>query len=157
MGAEQSRDLGAERKLLLLLVQFRDFVDLAAERLGPEEFSDSHYRDVFRALVEDPELKRPPPGMDPVAASRLEELLGDRERLSEASRVFEDSIGQIKEGQLAARAAALRAAMAKEADLSKQEAMVQELEEIARLRREMKTDWRPAIRRRHDPFDQTHE
>jgi DNA primase len=153
----ESRDLGAERKLLLLLVQFRDFVDLAAERLGPEEFSDPHYRAVFRALVEDPELKRPPGGMDPVAASRLEELLGDRERLSEASRVFEDSIGQIKEGQLASRAAALRAAMAKEPDLSRQESMVQELEEIARLRREMKTDWRPAIRKRHDPFDPSHE
>jgi hypothetical protein len=47
--------------------------------------------------------------------------------------------------------------MIRETDSSKQQSMVQELEEIARLRREMKTDWRPAIRRRQDPFDPSHE
>ena len=149
--------LGAERKLLLLLVQFRDYVDLAAERLGPEELSDPGLRAVFQALLEDPELAHPTAEMDSVAAERLEELLGDPERLSEASRVFEDSVGQIKESQLAVRADRLRADMSREKDLSKQQSMVQELEEIARLRREMKTDWRPAIRRRQDPFDPSHE
>jgi len=149
--------LGAERKLLLLLVQSRDYVYTAAERLGPDEFSDPAFRRVFRALVDDPELTHPPPGMDPVAASRLEELLADPERLSEVARVFEDSIGQIKEGQLEDRAEGLRAAMGKETDPARQQAIVQELEEIARLRREMKTDWRSAIRRRQDPFDPSHE
>jgi DNA primase len=154
-GSGRPVGLGAERKLLLLLVQFRDYVDLAAERLGPDEFSDPPLRTVFRALVEDPELAHPPPGMDPLAASILEELLASRERISEASRVFEDSIGQLKEGQLAARAEELRGAMSRETDRAKQQSMVRELEEIARLRREMKPDWRPAIRRRQDPFDQS--
>jgi len=153
----RARHLGAERKLLLLLVQSRDFVELAAERLGPEEFSNPAFRRVFQALVEDPELTRPPPGMDPVAASRLEELLGDPEQLPRASRVFEDSIGQIKEAQLADRAEGLRAAMSKETDPSRQRAIVQELAEVARLRRELKTDWRPAIRRRQDPLDPSQE
>jgi len=157
VGASRPRDLAAERKILLLLVQFRDYVELAAERLGPEEFSDASLRAVFTALVDDPELTHPPVEMDPMAASRLEELLGDRERLSEASRVFEDSIGQIKESQLASRADRLRAAMANENDVAKQESMVRELEEIARLRREMKIDWRPAMRRRLDPFDPSHK
>jgi DNA primase len=149
--------LGAERKLLLLLIQSRDFVDLAAERVGPEEFSDPDFRAVFQALVEDPELAHPPVGMDPRTASKLEELLGDRERLAEASRVFEDSVGQIKETRLAARADHLRNAMSQETDPSRQQALMQELEEVARLRRELKTDWRPAIRRRRDPVDQSHE
>jgi len=156
-GSPRTIDLGAEKKLLLLLVQFRDYVDLAAERLGPEEFSDPTFRAVFQALVEDPELAQSTPGMDPVVAERLEELLGDPERLPEASRVFEDTIGQIKEGQLAVRADRLREAMTSETDPSKLQRMIQELEEIARLRREMKTDWRPAIRRRHDPFDPSRE
>jgi len=156
-GARQPVELGAERKLLLLLVQFRDYVDLAAERLGPEEFSDPAFRAVFQALVEDPELARSTPGMDPVVAERLEELLGDPERLSEASRVFEDTVGQIKEGQLGARADRLRADMTSETDPSKQQIIAQELEEIARLRREMKTNWRPAMRRRQDPFDLSRE
>jgi len=156
-GSGQSVDLGAERKLLLLLVQFRDYVDLAAERLGPEEFSDPAFRAVFQALVEDPELALSTPGMDQTVAERLEELLGDPERLSEASRVFEDTVGQIKEGQLGARADRLRADMTSEKDPSKQQIIAQELEEIARLRREMKTDWRPAMRRRQDPFDLSRE
>ncbi len=156
MGARRTVDLGAERKLLLLLIQFRDFVDLAAERLGPEEFLDPDFRAVFVALVEDPELTRPPTDMGPTAASRLEELLGDPERLAEASRVFDDSVGQIKEGQLGVRAEALRAAMRTETDPARQEELVRELEEIARLRRELKTDWRPAIRKRQSHFDPTH-
>lgn len=154
-GAVRAMPPGAERKLLLLLVHNRDYVDFAAERLGPEEFLDAALRVVFQALVEDPDLTHPPAGMDPDAASALEALLADPERLSEASRVFEDSIGQIKEGQLAARAERLKAAMARETDPDKQQFMVKELEEIARLRREMKIDWRPAIRRRQDPFDVT--
>jgi len=87
----------------------------------------------------------------------MEELLGDPERLSEVSRVFEDSIAQIKEGQLAARAEALRSRLAREPDPEEQRAIALELEEIARLRRETKTDWRPAIRRRHDPNEPSHE
>ena len=149
-------DLGAERKLLLLLVQFRDFVDLAAERLGPDEFLDPELRTIFQALVEDPELNRPPPDMGPAAAARLEELLGDPERLPEAARVFEDSIGQMKEGQLSLRAETLRAAMSAETDPGRQEQLVRELEEVSRLRRELKTDWRPAIRSRQSHFDPTH-
>jgi DNA primase len=156
-GYDPRVDLGPERKLLQLLVQFRDFVELAAERVGPDEFTDPSLRGVFMALVEDPELSHAPPGMGRDAASKLEELMGDREPLSEASRVFEDCLGQIKEGQLTARADQLRAAMSREQDSSRQESMARELEEIARLRRELKMDWRPAMRRRQDPNEPSHE
>ncbi len=43
-GYERRVDLGPEKKLLLLLVQVRDFVELAAERLGPDEFLDPSLR-----------------------------------------------------------------------------------------------------------------
>ncbi len=145
--------LGAERKILLLLIQSRDHVELAAERLGAEEFSDSALRGVFQALVDDPDLTHAPVGMNPDAAQKLEDLLGDPERLSEIARVFEDSIGRIKEGQLAVRAQHLRAEMGREADPQRQRVLVQELEQIARQTRELKTDWRSAMRRRHDPTD----
>lgn len=145
--------LGAERKLLLLLIQARDYVELAAERVGADEFSDPALREVFQALVDDPELTHAAVGMDPDAALRLEDLLGDPERLSEIGRVFEDSIGQIKEGQLAARAQHLRSEMGRETDPKRQQSLVRELEQIARQTRELKTDWRSAMRRRHDPND----
>jgi DNA primase len=152
-GADPGRPpaLGAERKLLLLLLQFRDYVDRAAERLGPEDFQDQAFRSIFRALVSDPELSRPPEGMDLVAASRLEELLGEEERISEASRVFEESLGQMKEVPLARRAEELRAALRSEADGERQASLLKEIHEIDRLRRELKSDWRPALRHRHDP------
>jgi DNA primase len=154
--AARPTTLGAERKLLLLLVQFRDYVDRAAERVGPDDFHDPSFRAVFQALVADPELTRPPDGMDLVAARRMEELMGDEERLSEASRVFEESLGQMKEVPLARRAEELRMALRSEPDPEKQEALLRESQEIDRLRRELRSDWRLAIRRRSDPSAPPH-
>jgi hypothetical protein len=145
--------MGPERKLLLLLVHARDFVDRATERLGPGDFLDPACRAVFQALVADPELTHPPAGMDPVAAQRLEDLLGSPEQLSDLTRVFEDSAAQMRENALESRAGELRAAMRREADPARQEAMVRELEEIARQRRELRVDWRQAVRLRHPPND----
>ena len=148
--------LGAERKLLLLLVQFRDYVDRAAERLGPEDFHDPAFRIVFQALVADPELSHPPQDMDPVATRRLEELLGDPETVSEASRVFEETLGQIKEVPLARRAEELREALRSEKDPGRQEALLREISEIDRQRRDVRADWRLAIRHRQDPYTPPH-
>ncbi len=143
--------LGAERKLLLLLVQYRDFVDRAAERLGPEEFADPASRAVFQALVADPELSRIPDGLDPAAQRRLEELMGDLERVSEASRVFEEAVGRIKEAPMARRAQELREALRRESDPVRQGELLIEIQELDRQRRELKADWRPSLRSRHDP------
>jgi len=151
-----SRDtgtMGAERKLLLLLVQFRDYVDRAAERVGPDDFTDPSFREVFRTLLADPELTHPPRDMDPVATERLEELLGEKERLTEASKVFEDSVAQIKEVPLTRRAESLRQALRKETDPERQEALLREIHQVDRERREMKIDWRTALRPRHDPLE----
>lgn len=143
--------MGPERKLLLLLVQFRDYVDRAAERVGPEDFTDPAFRDVYQTLIDDPELTHPPPGMDPAAARRLEDLLGEKERLTEASKVFEDSVAQMMEAPLTRRAEALRQALRVETDPERQQALLQEIHTLDRERREMKIDWRSALRPRRDP------
>jgi len=145
--------LGPERKLLLLLVQYRDFVDRAAERLGPEDFLDPALQSVFKALVGDPELTHPPSDLDPVASRRLEEILSDPERIPEASRVFEETVGQLKESPLARRAEELREILRNEPDPARQEALLLEIQELDKQRRELKTDWRAATRRRQAPFD----
>jgi DNA primase len=146
--------LGPERKLLLLLVQFRDYVDRALERVGPEDFTDASYRIIYRALWDDPELSHPPVGMDPVAALRLEELLGDEERLTEASKVFEETVAQMKEVPIARRAQELRAALGTETDPERKEALLRELNQVVQEGRELnESDWRPALRYRQDPFD----
>ncbi len=68
--------MGAERNLLLLMIRNATYVDLAAEWLAPSDFDDSCYRAIFEALLDNPELRSAPPGMDVVARQRLEELLG---------------------------------------------------------------------------------
>lgn len=145
--------MGPEKKILLLLVQYRELLEVAVERLGPEDFTDPTNREVFRTLVADPDLTHPPPGMDPVAARELEALLADPERLSEASRILDDSLGQMKEREYERRAQELRDRMRSEDDPEEQRTMARELQELARLRRELKTDWRPAVRKRQDPFE----
>lgn len=156
-GVDRAPSLGAERKLLLLLVQFRDYVDRAAERVGPEDFQDPSLRAVFQALVADPELTRPPEGMDPVALRRFEELLGDGETVSEASRIFEEALGQMKEVPLARKAEALREALRSEPDPDRQQALLREIHEVDRQRRELKADWRLALRQRREPVDPPHQ
>jgi DNA primase len=92
------RNMGAERKVLLLMVKRRDWVERVAEHVGPEDFHDPAYRTIFEALVADPDLTRPPDGMDSGAARRLEGLLADPEELSHAERVFQDSVHRLKGG-----------------------------------------------------------
>jgi DNA primase len=153
-GPHLRRSMGAERELLLLLVQFRDYVDRALERVGPEDFGDPANRAVFGALVDDPELTHPPLGMDPVAARRLEELLGEKERLTEASRVFEKAVAQMKEAPLVRRAEELRAALRAEPDPHRKEELIRELNRVVREGRELnESDWRSALRPRHSPHD----
>jgi len=156
-GGVHSANLGAERKLLHLLVQFRDYVDRALERVGPEDFMDPSFKAVFKALMDDPELKHPPQGMDPVAARRFEELLGDEERLTEASKVFEETVAQMKEVPLTRKAQQLREALRLEKDPDRKEALIRELDQVVREGRELnESDWRSALRPRHDPLDPPH-
>ncbi len=143
--------MGAERKLLLLLVKDRRWVERAAERLGPEEFSDASYREIFEALVADPELDHPPATMDPVAARRLEELLASEEELSHAGQVFDESVGRIRSGPLERRAEELRALLRKESSEERRAEILEELQSLARERRSALKDWRSAARSRPDP------
>jgi DNA primase len=143
--------LGAERKLLLLLLQYRDFVDRAAERLGPEDFADPAFRGVFQALVTDPELPRIPAGMDPGAARMLEELMGESERVSEAARVFEETVARMKEAPMTRKAEELREVLRREPDPARQKEVLREIQELDMRRRELKADWRPSLRKRQEP------
>lgn len=150
-GVPRPLHLGAERKLLLLLIQFRDWVDRAAERLGPEDFQDPASRAVFQALVADPELSSTPAGMDPAAARRIEELMGSPERISDAPRVFEETVGQMKEAPITRRAEELREILRREPDPARQGEVLREIQDLDKKRRELKADWRPSLRRRQDP------
>jgi len=88
--------MGAERNLLLLMIRNPAYVDQAAEWLSGSDFDDSSYRAIFEALLENPELRSPPSGMDVVARQRLEELLGTPFETAGAREEFTAALNRIR-------------------------------------------------------------
>jgi DNA primase len=148
--------MGAERELLLLMTKSRDFVEHAGERLAPEDLVDSAYRAIFQALLADPDLRSPPPSMDPVAAERLREILEDPEDIAHASRVFDDAVARIRVATLDRRLAEL----SRQVEGAKEEAekltLTEEKARLSRERRELAPDdWSTTARwLRADPNKQ---
>lgn len=144
-GPSLSSVLGPERKLLLVVLRARDWLDRAVEKVGPEEFQDPHYRAIFEALLDDPELSAPPPDMPPETAGRLEALLGDPEDLEETDRVFEGALAHLAERGFEARRLELLGRLRETADDDERREIVEALQ---RLRRERPGRWGVA---RRDP------
>ncbi len=88
--------LGAERQLLLMMVRGSEWVERAGELISPEDFDDPQHRAIFQALLDDPELRSPPPSMDPVAAQRFEEILSDPEEVAHGIDVFTKSVNRMR-------------------------------------------------------------
>jgi len=73
-----------------------EWVERAAELVSPEDFEDPYHRAIFLALLEDPELRAPPPSMDPVAAQRFDEILADPEDLKHGLDIFTKSVNRLR-------------------------------------------------------------
>jgi DNA primase len=94
--ARRSLGLGAERKLLMMMLRGVEWVERASEVVAIEDFDDPYHRAIFQALLDDPEMRTPPSSMDPVASRRLEEILGDREELDRGIEVFTDAVKRMR-------------------------------------------------------------
>jgi DNA primase len=148
-GGRRSRTIparGAERELLLVLLRARDWMDRALERIGPEEFRDPVWRTIFQALVEDPEMVAPPPGMEEEAARRLGELLASPEELEHTERIFEDSLRSLQDRAMQERQDRLMERLQAEADPEERRRLAQALQA---LRKERPGRWR--VGRRGSP------
>ncbi len=139
---------GGERTLLLLMTKSPEFVERAGERVSARDFVDAAYRAIFQALLDEPELRRPPPGMDPVAARRLDELLADPEELGHAAKVFEDSVARIRIATLDRRTQELERRLALADDDDEKRALIEEKVRLAGERRALgPDDWTTTARR----------
>ncbi|MEX2528435.1 MAG: DNA primase [Gemmatimonadota bacterium] len=125
--------MGGERALLMVLLRDRSWLDRAAERVGPDDFRDPAYRNLFQALLDDPDLQGPSEGMEPSVARRLVELNSDPEALVHAGRIFEDAVGEMLRHSGEQRLRDLDARMKATDDPKEQEALAQEK---LRIRRE---------------------
>ncbi len=130
--------LGAERQLLLVLLQTREWIDRALERIGPGEFQNEVYRAIFEALVDEPELEAPPAHLSEEAVRTMETLLGDREELEHTERVFEESMAALHDRNLRAREVELREALSRTDDPEQEREIVGELQ---RLRKDRPGRW----------------
>ena len=140
--------LGAERTLLLLMTKNADYVERAGERLGAEDFVDPGYRAIFEALLDDPELRAPPPGMDPEAARRFQELLDDPEELSHAGRVFDDAVARVRVAALDRRIGEVDRRIGAASDLDEKRVLTEEKIRLFGERRELAPDdWSTTARR----------
>jgi DNA primase len=96
--------LGPERNVILLLLRDEQWLERAAERLGPVDFQDPLYREIFIELLHLQAEGGRESGtgwlhsLDPAAASRAEELLSDPEGLnmSHPDRFFDENVREIE-------------------------------------------------------------
>jgi len=144
--------LGAERSLLLLMTKNPDFVERAGEWLGAEDFVDPAYRAIFLALLDDPELRAPPRGIDPVAGERLKEILDDPEEIGHAGRVFDDAVKRIRVGALSRHIEEIDRRIEQTSDELQKRSLMEEKLRLTRERREMAPDdWITTARRLRGP------
>jgi DNA primase len=96
----------AERELLRVMLHDRRYVDLVAERLGAESFTDEAYREIFTELVASgPEatVGEIAGAFDEEAIEVLEELLAESGGLDRASETVEGSLNMMAARELHAR------------------------------------------------------
>jgi DNA primase len=146
--------MGAERELLLLMTRSPDFVERVGERLGARDFLDAAYRAIFEALLDEPDLRAPPPSMDPVAAARFQELLADPREIGHAAQVFDESVTRVRVGALDRRLQELDRRIGRAAGEDEKGSLTIEKERLSRELRELSPDWTTAARRlRADPHN----
>jgi hypothetical protein len=116
------------------------------ERVGPDDFVDAAYRSIFQLLVDDPEVRHAPEGMDAGAARRLEELLGDAGDLHHPGEVFEASVSRMLEAGMEARLDELDRKLKEAGSFDEQRALLEERARLTRESRAGRVDGLPAAR-----------
>ena len=138
--APRFHGLGPERLLVLLLLKDRDWVEKAAERIGPSDLEDRAYRVIFEELVDDPKLESLPEGTMPEAVSHFERLMSDREVLSPAEDIFNAADVKIRIRTIDRRLAGLDTEIAQASDNEKSR-LVRDKDALAKEKSSLSPDW----------------
>ena len=139
--APRFRGLGAERTLLLLLINHREWIEKSAERVGPSDLEDDANRVIFEALIADPELVALPEGTRPEAVDRFEELNADPETLADPARVFDDTVAKVEGNRIGRRLDALEAEI-RSSGTGEQRRLIRDKENLMKERQALPVDWR---------------
>jgi len=144
--------MGAERELLRLALRDPEgvWIEEAAEEIGPDDFVDPACRELYRALLDDSELRRVPEGMSAGAARLMEELLSGSGEVSHTRRIFRESLNMIRRKPLDQTIDELRGLLHEADERGDEErvrTLLDELEALTRRRREMGEGWESAARK----------
>jgi DNA primase len=134
--------LGPERNIVLLLLRDEQWIEKAAERLGPEDFRDPIFAEIFAELLQLHAAGGRGEGLawlQAIAADageRVEELLGDPEgaNMIHPDRFFEENIREIEYRSSRERLAQLERRLGDAPPGERQQEILREMET---LRREM--------------------
>ena len=130
----------AERELVRVMLGQRSVVERVAERIGPADFRDLVYRQLYDALAKldtDASIEEIAQAVSPDAVSVLESLLGGLDAVQDVERTVADCISQLEQRELEDRNAEIQRLMpaATEAEKNRLVKEKQEnAEEILRLR-----------------------
>jgi DNA primase len=135
------RGLGAESNIVLLMLQFPDWIDRVVERLGPEDFRDPVLQEIFRELLQlhaEGEARPTAELLEHFSerlVPRVQELLNDPEprSMDSSERFMEDSLLDIQSRNLENRLAELGRAI----DSAPEEDRTRLLKQQLELRREI--------------------
>ena len=144
--------MGPERQLLKVMTRGADWVERAAELIAAEDFDDPHHRAIFRALLEDPELRATPASMEPVTRDRFDEIRDDPEELSHGLDVFTKSVTRMRVRALDRRIQEVQRNIEAATDQDEKLQLARTKSRLAAEKRELDSNyWASATRR---PVDQ---
>ncbi len=138
--------MGPERELLLLMIKDRNWIVRVGEHLGPDDFIDLRYRNIFEMLLENPEFTHPPTGLSAAANKILEELLADPKDISQSQRVFEESLSKIQSMVLQKSIDEIDRLIQETKDPELRTELLTEKASLGKQRRELVLDWSSAAR-----------
>jgi DNA primase len=136
--------LGAERKLLLLLLRDRALVSRVAQQVEPDSFRTPEYREIYEALIAAaaaaPQAERDEAGdlswaegLPPAVYERVGEIAADPEELTNPEAVLDDAIARLRARALEKRLADLMT----EVLVAETAAAVELATEIKKVRQEL--------------------
>ncbi len=146
--AARIRGMGPERQILLLMVKDRTWIERGRTELAPDELDDQTYRSVYEALLGQPDLTHAPTELADPARARLDELLADSSEMSEAARVFTESLARIRGAPVNRRLQALDDEIAealRSGEEERAQGLLAEKQRVSRQRADgevSSTDWR---------------
>ncbi len=136
----------AERELVRVMLTVPGQVERITERIGPEEFRDARYREIFEKLLQVPSVE----GLGAVAgtltegaASAFGKLMADAGSLVNVDRTVSDSLAELEKRSLRSRNAEIQRLLAAAAGTEKDRLLAEKqanAESIRRLSRATQPD-----------------